>query len=141
MYTSRPASNTTSRPVVEGGQQTDYVTGLLSFIATVSALIYQIDTGKGTWIDMSALECMTSALGANINEYAYLGLSRKTNPFAIHGYPIGYSVPCKDGWISLTPGLGGAPIIPLLIKRPNFWMTRYLRNRAHEWQNLKISMR
>jgi len=118
MYTSRPATHTSSRPVVEGGQQAEFTTGLLSFSATVAALINTIDTGKGTWIDMSAQECLASTLGANISEYPYLGLSRKTNPFAIHGYPIGYSVPCKDGWISLTPGLGGAPNIPLLIEQP-----------------------
>ncbi|MGP8080110.1 MAG: CaiB/BaiF CoA transferase family protein [Dehalococcoidales bacterium] len=118
MYTSRPATHTSSRPVVEGGQQAEFTTGLLSFSATVAALINAIDTGKGTWIDMSAQECLASTLGANISEYPYLGLSRKTNPFAIHGYPIGYSVPCKDGWISLTPGLGGAPNIPLLIEQP-----------------------
>jgi crotonobetainyl-CoA:carnitine CoA-transferase CaiB-like acyl-CoA transferase len=104
--------------VVEGGQQAEFTTGLLSFSATVAALINALDTGKGTWIDMSAQECLASTLGANISEYPYLGLSRKTNPFAIHGYPIGYSVPCKDGWISLTPGLGGAPNIPLLIEQP-----------------------
>ena len=118
MYTSRPPTHTSSRPVVEGGQQTEYVTGLLSFSATVAALMNKIDTGKGMWIDMSALECFASTLGANLSEYPYIGLSRKTNPFAIHGYPIGYSVPCKDGWISLTPGLGGAPNIPLLIEQP-----------------------
>ena len=119
MYTSRPATHTSSRPVVEGGQQAEFTTGLLSFTATVAALTNRIDTGKGTWIDMSAQECMASTLGANLSEYPYLGLSRKTNPFAIHGYPIGYSVACKDGWISLTPGLGGAPNIPLLIERPD----------------------
>ena len=118
MYTSRPATHTSSRPVVEGGRQAESTTGLLSFSATVAALTNRIDTGKGTWIDMSAQECLASTLGANISEYPYLGLSRKTNPFAIHGYPIGYSVPCKDGWISLTPGLGGAPNIPLLIEKP-----------------------
>ncbi len=117
-YTSRPATHTSSRPVVEGGRQSEFTTGLLSFSATVAALIERIDSGKGTWIDMSAQECLTSTLGANISEYPYIGLSRKTNPFAIHGYPIGYSVPCKDGWISLTPGLGGAPNIPLLIEQP-----------------------
>ena len=117
-YTSRPATHTNSRPVVEGGQQAEYTTGLLSYVATTAALTSRIDTGKGTWIDMSAMECMASTLGANISEYPYLGLSRKTNPFAIHGYPIGYSVQCKDGWISLTPGLGGAPNIPLLIEQP-----------------------
>jgi len=117
-YTSRPATHTSSRPVVEGGRQAEFTTGLLSFSATVAALCDRIDSGKGTWIDMSAQECLASTLGANISEYPYIGLSRKTNPFAIHGYPIGYSVPCKDGWISLTPGLGGAPNIPLLIEQP-----------------------
>jgi len=72
MYTSRPASDTTSRPVVEGGQQADYVTGLLSFIATVSALIYQIDTGKGTWIDMSALECHDECPGSQYQRICLL---------------------------------------------------------------------
>ena len=74
MYTSRPATHTSSRPVVEGGQQAEFTTGLLSFSATVAALINAIDTGKGTWIDMSAQECLASTLGANISEYPYLGI-------------------------------------------------------------------
>jgi crotonobetainyl-CoA:carnitine CoA-transferase CaiB-like acyl-CoA transferase len=68
---------------------------------------------------MAAMECVASTLMGHIAEYPYTGLVRKTNPFAIHGYPIGYSAPCQDGWISLTPGIGGAPNIPLLIERPD----------------------
>ena len=64
------------------------------------------------------MECVASTLMGHVAEYSYLGFSRRTNPFAIHGYPIGYSVPCKDGWISLTPGIGGAPNIPFLINKP-----------------------
>ena len=67
---------------------------------------------------MSAIECVASTLGGHVAEYPYMGLSRRTSPWAIHGYPIGYSAPCKDGWISLTPGIGGAPNIPFLIGQP-----------------------
>ena len=118
MYTQRPGTRPVDRPVVEGGYQAEYSTGLLSYIATVSALINRDKTEKGTSIDISAMECVASTLMGHVAEYSYLGLSRRTSPFAIHGYPIGYSVPCKDGWISLTPGVGGAPNIAFLIERP-----------------------
>jgi CoA:oxalate CoA-transferase len=118
MYTQRPGTRPVDRPVVEGGYQAEYSTGLLSYIATVSALINRDKTEKGMSIDVSAMESVASTLMGHIAEYSYLGLSRRTSPFAIHGYPIGYSVPCKDGWISLTPGVGGAPNIAFLIERP-----------------------
>ncbi|OGO44543.1 MAG: hypothetical protein A2Z05_01280 [Chloroflexi bacterium RBG_16_60_22] len=118
MSTMRPATRPLERPVVAGGFQAEYATGVLSFITTVAALINRGGTGRGGRIDVSAMECIASTLTGHLAEYPYLGLSRRTNPFAIHGYPIGYSVPCQDGWISLTPGIGGAPNIPLLIERP-----------------------
>jgi CoA:oxalate CoA-transferase len=118
MYTQRPGTKPLDRPVVEGGYQAEYSTGLLSYIATVSALINRSKTGKGMSIDISAMESVASTLMGHVAEYSYLGLSRRTSPFAIHGYPIGYSVPCKDGWISLTPGVGGAPNIAFLIEQP-----------------------
>ena len=118
MYTQRPGTKPMDRPVVEGGYQAGYSTGLLSYIATVSALIKGSKTNKGMFIDISAMECVASTLMGHVAEYSYLGLSRRTSPFAIHGYPIGYSVPCKDGWISLTPGVGGAPNIAFLIEQP-----------------------
>lgn len=119
MYTMRPVARPRERPVVEGGFQVEYSTGVLSFIALIGALINRDNTGQGAYIDMSAMECMTSTLMGHAAEYAYVGLVRRTNPMPIHGYPTGYSVPCKDGWISLTPGIGGAPDIPLLIERPD----------------------
>jgi crotonobetainyl-CoA:carnitine CoA-transferase CaiB-like acyl-CoA transferase len=119
MYTMRSASKPTDRPVIAGGQQADYATGVLSFIATVAALFNRAGTDKGTWIDISGMECVASTLMGHIAEYSYFGLSRRTNPWAIHGYPMGYSVPCRDGWISLTPGIGGAPNIAFLIGKPD----------------------
>ncbi len=118
MYTQRPGTKPMERPVVEGGYQAEYATGVLSYIATVAALINQGNSGSGITIDMSVMECVTSTLMGHVAEYSYLGLSRRTSLFAIHGYPIGYSVPCKDGWISLTPGIGGAPNIAFLIGQP-----------------------
>jgi crotonobetainyl-CoA:carnitine CoA-transferase CaiB-like acyl-CoA transferase len=118
MYTQRPPENPMDRPVVEGGMQAEYLTGLLSFIATIASLINRTKNNHGTWIDISKMECVASSLGAHVSEYSYIGLSRRTNPWPIHGYPIGYSVPCKDGWISLTPGIGGAPNISFLIGKP-----------------------
>jgi crotonobetainyl-CoA:carnitine CoA-transferase CaiB-like acyl-CoA transferase len=119
MSTMRPATHPQERPVVEGGLQAEYTTGVLSYIALLGALFDRENTHQGTYIDMAAMECVASTLMGHIAEYSYLGLVRKTNPFAIHGYPIGYSAPCRDGWISLTPGIGGAPNIPLLIERPD----------------------
>lgn len=118
MYTQRPGTKPTARPVIEGGFQAEYSTGLLSYIATISALIKRGNSDNGISIDISVMESVTSTLMGHVAEYSYLGLSRRTSPFAIHGYPIGYSVPCKDGWISLTPGIGGAPNIAFLIEQP-----------------------
>ena len=118
MYTQRPGTRPMDRPVTEGGYQADYSTGILSYIATVGALIKRNNSENGIDVDISATESVASTLMGHVTEYSYLGLSRRTSPFAIHGYPIGYSVPCKDGWISLTPGVGGAPNIAFLIDRP-----------------------
>lgn len=118
MYTMRTPEDPLDRPVLEGGLQSEYITGLVSFIAAVAALFNRERSGRGTEIDVGAMEAVASVLAAHISEYSYLGLSRRTNPWPVHGYPIGYSVPCRDGWISLTPGLGGTPSIATLIEEP-----------------------
>jgi crotonobetainyl-CoA:carnitine CoA-transferase CaiB-like acyl-CoA transferase len=118
VYPMRTGTKPKTRPTVLGGSQAEFSTGLLSYIATVAALIGLAKSNRGASIDVSMMECVASTLMGHIAEYSYLGFSRRTNPFAIHGYPIGYSVPCKDGWISLTPGIGGAPNIPFLINEP-----------------------
>jgi crotonobetainyl-CoA:carnitine CoA-transferase CaiB-like acyl-CoA transferase len=119
MYTMRAPEKPLDRPVLEGGLQTEYITGLLSFIATVAAMLNRECKGQGTEIDMGSMEAVSSVLAAHISEYSYMGLSRRTNPWPIHGYPIGYSSPCRDGWISLTPGMGGTPNIATLIEKPD----------------------
>ncbi len=118
MYTMRSGKSPDERPVKAGGYQAEYTTGLLAFIATVAGLSNAVKTGRGTSIDVGAMECVASTLMGDVSEYSYLGLSRKTNPYPIHGYPQGDAVPCRDGWISLTPGIGGAPNVAFLIGQP-----------------------
>ena len=117
MYTSRPTHEPMNRPVVEGGLQAEYTTGLLSFIATVGALVGRTRSDKGTRIDISAIESVASTLTMHFGEYSCLGVSKRTNLVAIHGYPNDY-YRCKDGWMNTTPGIGGAPSIPLLMGKP-----------------------
>ncbi len=126
MYTMRPGKKPTSRPVKAGGYQAEYTTGVLSFIATVAALMNVGRTKKGTLVDIGTMECVVSSLMGMLTEYSYIGLSRRTNPYPIHGYPQGDAVPCKDGWISLTPGIGGAPNIAFLIGQPELEETPLL---------------
>ncbi len=118
MYTMRPGTRPNDRPVKAGGYQAEYTTGVLAFIATVAGLMSAEKTGSGMSVDVSAMECVASTLMGNLGEYSYLGISRKTNPYPIHGYPQGDAVRCKDGWISQTPGIGGAPNIAFLIGQP-----------------------
>jgi len=118
MNTMRSGKRPNDRPVKAGGYQAEYTTGLLAFIATVAGLFNAGKTGRGTSVDVGAMECVASTLMGDVSEYSYLGLSRKTNPFPIHGYPQGDAVPCRDGWISLTPGIGGAPNVAFLIGQP-----------------------
>jgi crotonobetainyl-CoA:carnitine CoA-transferase CaiB-like acyl-CoA transferase len=126
MYTMRPGTQPNERPVKAGGYQAEYATGVLAFIATVAGLISAACSGSGTSVDVGAMECVASTLMGDLGEYSYLGLSRKTNPFPIHGYPQGDAAPCQDGWISLTPGIGGAPNIAFLIEQPELESTPLL---------------
>jgi crotonobetainyl-CoA:carnitine CoA-transferase CaiB-like acyl-CoA transferase len=128
VYPMRPGTKPKTRPTVLGGSQAEFSTGVLSYIASVAALIGRASSNQGASIDMSMMECVTSTLMGHVAEYSYLGFSRRTNPFAIHGYPIGYSVPCKDGYISLTPGIGGAPNIPFLINEPELQDSDFFTN-------------
>ena len=118
MYMGRPTRYPKTRPVTLAGYQAEYLTGLLSFIATVAALTSRVESGKGAWIDMSVMECVASTLTGILGEYSYMGMSRTTTPWAVHGYPTQENDRCKDGWVNLTPGLGGAPNIALLIDEP-----------------------
>lgn len=130
MYTSRPANEPQNRPVVQGGFQAEHIAGLESLIATVAALFNRIHTNRGTWIDVSAMECVASTLTGYTGEYSNLGLSRKTSPLPIQGHPGLCNYRCKDGWINPTPGLGAASNIAFLIDKPEMQDDPLLANPA-----------
>ncbi len=116
MYVMRPTKWPDIRPAVLGGYQAEYTAGLIAYIATLSAIISP--KVEGTWIDLSVMESVTSTLTGIMADYSYLGLSRRTLPWAIHGFPTQENYPCKDGYVNLTPGIGGTQVIADLIEKP-----------------------
>ncbi len=116
MYVMRPTRWPDTRPAVLGGYQAEYTTGLIAYITTLSALISP--KVEGTWIDISVMESVCSTLTGIMGDYSYLGLSRRTLPWAIHGFPTQENYPCKDGYVNLTPGIGGTQAIADLIEKP-----------------------
>lgn len=116
MYVMRPTRWPDTRPVVLGGYQAEYTAGLVAYTAALSALISP--KVEGTWIDLSVMEAVSSTLTGIMADYSYLGLSRRTLPWAIHGFPTQENYPCKDGYVNLTPGIGGTKAIADLIEKP-----------------------
>lgn len=118
MFTARQTRWPKDRPSVLGGCQAEYRSGLVASTAILASLINRAMTDKGTWIDLSIVECVTSTLAGIAADYPYMGFSRTTVPWAIHGYPTQENHPCKDGWINNLPGIGAVPDIADLIEKP-----------------------
>lgn len=116
MYVMRPTRWPDTRPAVLGGYQAEYTAGLIAYITTLSAIISP--SVESTWIDISIMEAVSSTLTGIMGDYSYLGLSRRTLPWAIHGFPTQENYPCKDGYVNLTPGIGGTQVIADLIEKP-----------------------
>ena len=115
MYMMRQTRWPDTRPTILGGKQAEYTAGLIGYIVTMAAVISPV---KGTWIDLSVMEALASTLTGVSADYSYIGLSRRTLPWAIHGFPTQENYPCKDGFVNLTPGLGGTNVIADLIEKP-----------------------
>jgi len=114
MYVMRPTRWPDVRPAILGGYQAEYTAGLIGYITSMAALAM----GKSAWIDLSVMEAVTSTLTGIMGDYAYLGFYRRTLPWAIHGFPTQENYPCKDGYVNLTPGIGGTQAIAELIGKP-----------------------
>ncbi len=115
MYMMRQTRWPDTRPTILGGKQAEYTAGLIGYVVTMAAVISPV---KGTWIDLSVMEALASTLTGVSADYSYIGLSRRTLPWAIHGFPTQENYPCKDGFVNLTPGLGGTKVIADLIEKP-----------------------
>ena len=125
------------RPLKPGGSQAEYMAGLVGFQATVIAILWRWQTGMGQHVDLSIMECISSNLEGANSEYAYLGVIRRRmfNRFT-YGHPVGI-YPCKDGYIVVTPGLGGMSALALLLERPELEeheLFKDRRARQERWQ-------
>lgn len=116
----------------------DSTYGAAAAYAAVVALMHRRRTGQGQFVDVSAVECMTSMIGDAMMDFALNGTIRECdgnrNPdMAPHGV-----YPCRDGeWISIAvssekawKALAEAMGRPELAEHPHF---RTLSSRkAHE---------
>lgn len=141
MYFTRDSTKSDRGPVMMGGAQPEYIGGLVGFIATLVALFNRTTTDIGHWVDVPIVECVASTLTTAFTEYSYMGLIPKIASRVIHGFPT-ENYPCKDGHVNLTPGLGGAPNIALLIEKPElqddplFARPRVRQERAKDFEAL-----
>lgn len=93
-------------PLAASGEQPAYQGGLHGYTGIMSALIHRENTGRGQYIDISQMECMSSLHQFVVNRYEYSGniQQRVGNRYA-HSHPATI-YPCKDGYISVnTPSL------------------------------------
>lgn len=118
MFTARHTRWPKGRPAVLGGAQAEYRCGLLANIAVSAALLSQADSHKGTWIDISVAESVVSSLTGMTADYTYMGFSRTTVPWAVHGFPTQENYRCKDGWVNILTGIGGTAKVATLIEKP-----------------------
>jgi crotonobetainyl-CoA:carnitine CoA-transferase CaiB-like acyl-CoA transferase len=81
----------------------DSAFGSAAAYATMVALLHRRRTGAGQFIDVSAVECMTSMIGDAVMDFTLNGVIRQADgnrhaEMAPHG-----AYPCRDGeWISLA---------------------------------------
>jgi crotonobetainyl-CoA:carnitine CoA-transferase CaiB-like acyl-CoA transferase len=77
--------------------------GTAAAYAAIVALMHRLKTGAGQFIDVSAVECMSSMIGDSIMEFALNGTVHECDgsrhpDMAPHG-----AYPCRDGeWISIA---------------------------------------
>lgn len=93
-------------PLAGSGEQPAYQGGIHAYTGIMAALLYRENTGKGQYIDISQMECMSSLHQFVVNRYEYSGniQQRVGNRYA-HSHPASI-YPCKDGYISVnTPSI------------------------------------
>lgn len=93
-------------PLAAAGEQPAYQGGLHGYTGIMAALMHRENTGRGQYVDVSQMECMSSLHQFVVNRYAYSGhiQLRVGNRYA-HSHPASI-YPCKDGYVSVnTPSL------------------------------------
>ena len=87
-------------PLVSGGFQADYVSGLTASAATMIAVFHCSTYGEGQLVDISAVESMTNMIRPSYAQLSY-NPDQPSRPREKVGFP--WVLPCKDGYLSLSP--------------------------------------
>ncbi len=88
-------------PTMTGAQQAEHITAVHAAYAASAALLYRDLHDVGQHIDVSAQECVASVLENAIEQYTYLGVTRK-RAGSRHGTAWPCTVfPCNDGYIGM----------------------------------------
>jgi crotonobetainyl-CoA:carnitine CoA-transferase CaiB-like acyl-CoA transferase len=89
-------------PLAGGGEQPAYQGGLHAYTGIMAALINRTMTGRGRYLDISILECMTALHQFTINRYVYSGkIQKRSGNRYLWSHPIAI-YPCKDGQVSIS---------------------------------------
>jgi benzylsuccinate CoA-transferase BbsE subunit len=95
-----------SEPVVAYGGQSRNSASLFAAVATLAALLQRETTGQGSWIDVSAQECVAQALEDSVATYEMTG--RVRNRVGTDPAEAGSGVfACADGLVSMIAGRVG----------------------------------
>jgi formyl-CoA transferase len=115
-------------PLQAGGEQPEYQAGLQAAIAILAALFHRGLTGRGQFIEVSALEGLAALHQWTTVDYTHLRVIKRREG-QVHGeftYPMG-PMRCRDGWVcprTVTPaqweGLCIAAGMSELIEDPRF---------------------
>jgi len=116
----------------------DSTFGTAAAYAALVALLHRRRSGEGQFVDVSAVECMTSMIGDAVMDFTLNGVIRQCDgnrhaDMAPHG-----AYPCKDGeWVSIAlrgddgwRALAGLMDRPELADHPSF--ARHQDRKAHE---------
>ena len=87
-------------PLVSGGFQADYLSGVTAATATMIAVFHRSTYGEGQLVDISAVESMTNMIRPAYGQLSY-NPDEPPRPREKVGFP--WVLPCKDGYISLSP--------------------------------------
>lgn len=91
-------------PLKLPGYQSEYFAGLNAAAAILTALEWRDETGEGQWIDISAMECVASALEGAVLSYGYSGTLRQRSGSR---HPLLYPssvLPAGNGYLYVDAG-------------------------------------
>ena len=91
-------------PLRNSLNQSLYVAGANSAVATVAALFHRMSTGIGQQVDVSAVECLSTHLVQAVPFYDYMGAIKGRRP--VRGSGFEELVPARDGYV--VPSVQGS---------------------------------